>query len=146
MHFSLGLFFKYAYKVKYMSLSEKPILENMNNSILGGRAAMPQKAPMSTNENQFSMNRVLYAKTINSFTNTLNEKTYYGGKNRDASSVIQRRNILAVGEKNQSGQQISFEGAKVGNDVRQAQKRVRNSGSVVPAKKIHKYAGSPVFY
>ena len=129
-----------------MSLPDKPILENLNNSILGGRSAMPQKAPTSTNENQFSMNRVLYTKTINSFTNVLTEKTYYGGKNRDASSVIQRRNILTVGEKNHSGKNISFEGAKTGNDVRQAQKRVRNSGAAVPAKKIHKYDGPPVFY
>ena len=110
---------------------------------------MPQKASTSANENQFSMNRVLYTKTIKSLMttdSTTNGKTIFGAKNRDASSVIQRRNILNVGEKNHTGKDISFEGTKVGNDVRQAQKRVRNSGAMAPAKKMHKYDGSPVFY
>lgn len=125
-------------------------LENMNNSVLKGRSAMPQKAPTSINENRFSMNRVLYSKTIASVisetADVIKEKQYYGPRNRDASSVIQRRNILVGGNRNESGQPMSFQGAKETNDVRQAKKRVRSSGSVVPAKKIHNYLNSPIFY
>jgi hypothetical protein len=125
-------------------------LENMNNSVLQGRSAMPQKSSTSINENRFSMNRVLYSKTIASVisetADVMKEKQYYGPRNRDASSVIQRRNILVGGNRNESGQSISFQGAKETNDVRQAKKRVRSSGSVVPAKKIHNYPNSPIFY
>ena len=125
-------------------------LENMNNSVLQGRSAMPQKSSTSINENRFSMNRVLYSKTISSVisetADVIKEKQYYGPRNRDASSVIQRRNILVGGNRNESGQSISFQGAKETNDVRQAKKRVRSSGSVVPAKKIHNYPNSPIFY
>lgn len=133
-----------------MSMPNKPVLENINNSVLSGRSAMPQKAQTSANENQFSMNRVIYAKTINSLlaetVETNQQKHFYGGKNHDASSVIQRRTILNVGYKNKSGHPFSYQGAKNANDVRQAQKKVRNSGSAVPAKKTHKYEGAPIFY
>ena len=125
-------------------------LENINNSVLNGRSAMPQKSVTSITENKFSMNRVLYTKTIESVTSETadikKEKQYYGPRNRDASAVIQRRNILVGGNRNDMGQAVSFQGAKETNDVRQAKKRVRNSGSVVPAKKIHNYSNSPIFY
>jgi hypothetical protein len=133
-----------------MSLPQKPIIENINNSIQNGRSAMPQKALTSTNENPFSMNRVLYSKTIRTITNqtndTIKEKHFYGENNRDASSVIARRKMLQSGNKNYLGNNVSYQGEKDTNDVRQAQKRVRNSGASVPAKKTHNYTGSPVFY
>lgn len=56
-----------------MSLSQKPIIENINNSVQNGRSAMPQKALTSTNENRFSMNRVIYSKTIGTITNQTND-------------------------------------------------------------------------
>jgi hypothetical protein len=125
-------------------------LENINNSVLKGRSAMPQKAPTSINENKFSMNRVLYSKTIASVmsetADILKGKQFYGPRNRDASSVLQRRNILVGGNRNESGKSISFQGTKDTNDVRQAKKRVRSSGSAVPAKKTHNYLNSPIFY
>ena len=130
-----------------MSLSNKPILVNINNSVIAGRSAMPQKANTSVNENQFSMNRVIYAKTINSLmSTTIKEKHFYGVKSNDASLVIQRRTMLNVGYRNNSGQPLSYQGSKNANDVRQAQKKVRHSGSAVPAKKSHKYEGAPIFY
>ena len=133
-----------------MSLSQKPIIENANNSVQNGRSAMPQKALTSNNENPFSMNRVLYSRTISTITketsDILQEKHYYGEKNRDASSVIARRKMIQVGNKNHLGNDLSYQGEKVTNDVRQAQKRVRSGGATVPAKVTHKYADSPVFY
>jgi hypothetical protein len=133
-----------------MSLSQKPIIENINNSVQNGRSAMPQKALTSTNENPFSMNRVIYSKTIGTITkqtnDTIKEKQFYGEKNRDASSVIARRKMLQSGNKNHLGSNLSYQGEKEVNDVRQAQKRVRSGGATVPAKKTHNYAGSPVFY
>ena len=121
------------------------IIEIMNNGVLGGRSAMPQKGANSTNESQFSMNRVLFTKTFTT-NNTANTKLYYGARNSDASSVTQRRNISTVGGKNTNGEDMSLVGGKGGNDVRNARKRVRNSGAVAPAKKFHNYDGAPVFY
>ena len=110
----------------------------MNNSILGGRSAMPLKATTSLNENNFSMNRVLFAKTINAVeaqtADTLKAKQFFGDRNRDASSVIHRRKILNAGEKNSSGENMSHQGAKTTNMAKQAQQRVRSSGSVPPKK------------
>lgn len=110
-------------------------LNNINNSILSGRSAMPQKAATSLNENNFSMNRVLFAKTIKTETlDTIKTKHFFGERNRDASSVIQRSKIISAGGKNASGENISHQGTKSMNDVRQAQQRVRNRGYVVPPK------------
>lgn len=138
------------YEDNIMSLSQRPIIENINNSVKKEQGAMPQKALTSTNENPFSMNRVLYSRTINTILKDTNEitreKQYYGERNRDASSVIARRKMIQVGNKNHLGNELSYQGKKDTNDVRQAQKRVRNGGAAVPAKRIHKYAESPVFY
>jgi hypothetical protein len=41
---------------------------------------------------------------------------------------------------------MSFNTVKDDNVVRQALVRVRNIGSGVPAKKIHKYGNMPIFY
>ena len=99
---------------------------------------MSQKSPYSTNT-VFSMHRVIYAKTIKSVVaetpDNMKEKQFYGSKNRDASAIIQRRAISSIG----SSQNVSFQGAKNINDVRQARQRVRNSGSSgIPKKKQQK--------
>ena len=117
-----------------------PVPSNINNRILSGTSAMPQKSSTSSNENQFSMNRSLFAKTIKTYNSQTvdtakGKKFYGGGGNRDASSVMQRRKIFNVGEKNHSGGNISYQGTNSQINVTQAQQRVRNSGYVPPQKK-----------
>ena len=133
-----------------MSLSQTPIKENINNSVLNGRSAMPQKGIHSNNDNRFSMNRVLYSKTINTETEKTNDvikqKQFYGMNNRDASSVMERRKLLNQGHKNHLEGDLSYQSSKTINDVRQAQKRTRSGGAIVPAKKTHAYSNAPVFY
>jgi hypothetical protein len=112
-------------------LQGNPVPTNLNNSMLSGISAMPQKSATSLNENTFSMNRLLFSKTIRTYNNTqtVNAKTFYGGgSNRDASSVIQRRKIFNVGEKNYKGGNISYQGTTAINNVTQAQQRVRHGG------------------
>lgn len=93
-----------------------------------------------TNGNTFSMNRLLFSKTVQE--KDVANKHFYGGEtNRDASSVTQQRKIFEAGKKEPPS--VKHETT---NDVRQAKKRVRNGGSVVPAKKIHKSSTSPIFY
>jgi hypothetical protein len=41
---------------------------------------------------------------------------------------------------------MSFTSSRDTNTVRQAKKRVRNGGATTPAKVIHKYENSPIFY
>jgi hypothetical protein len=114
--------------------------------------SMPQKDITSINEGSFSQRRSMFS----AFTRTDEKKTidvvkqkkFYGGSNnRDASSIIAKR---AVQGHNSSfalnGQTVLFQGTKTTEDARQALKRVRNGGSVVPAKKTHNYNNAPVFY
>lgn len=133
-----------------MSLSDRPKPDNINNSVLSSKGAMPQKSLLSVNENPFSMNRVLYSRTVQTYTkedNTIKkEKHYYGNRNSDASSVMERKKLLNAGRKNYLGNDISHQSERTINDVRDAKKRVRSSGSIVPAKVTHKYDNAPIFY
>jgi len=86
-----------------------------------------------TNGGGFSMNRSIYTKTLQTFTDkegTAN-KQFYGKKNRDASSVIHRRKMLNLGRTPNTTTTNTIEKVET-NDVRQAKQRVRNSGYVVP--------------
>lgn len=92
-----------------------------------------------SNGSTFSMNRLLYTKTVATIVDK-DTKHFYGETNRDASSVIQQRKMLNLGKETPSNIK------KETNDIRQAKKRVRNGGSVVPPKKIHRLSTSPIFY
>ena len=93
------------------------------------RSMMPLKSALSSNESHFSMSRLLFAKTIYTQTSE-NIQTYqfYGGKNRDASSVIQRKKVLSAGKPNSIGETTSFQGSNAPTNVTQARQRVRHRG------------------
>ena len=118
--------------VNFVRMLGISVQTNTNNGELRGKSAMPQKSSTASNENQFSMNRLLFSKTIRTFTTETvdiqKEKKFYGGSNRDASSVMQRRKVFNVGVKNHSGGIMSFQGTSAVNNVKQAQQRVRNRG------------------
>ena len=127
-----------------MSIPQRPVQTNINNDVLNTRSAMPNKSINSINENSFSMSRVLYSNTINTLNqqtqNDLQYKKFYGEKNRDASSIIDRKKYLAQGSKNHQEVPISFQGKSSNTESRQALSRVRNGGSIVPAKKTGRIA------
>lgn len=110
----------------------------------------PQKGLTSSNEGPFSMGRILFTKTMKTIIDETNdvkqEKQYYGERNRDASSVIARRKMVQVSNKNHLGDELSYQENKDTNNVRQAIKRVRSGGAAVPAKVTQKNINSPVFY
>jgi len=127
-----------------MSIAEKPLPNTIMNSILNSRSAMPMKNETSINESPFSMSRILLSKTIHSHIKLSNDhhikklKQYYGARNSDASMVTSKVNTFTQGIKNTAGTNFSFQGTKTVNDQRQALRRVRSGGAIVPIKKIAK--------
>ena len=126
-----------------------PVLTEINNGILSSIKAMPFKDITSDGNSSFAMSRKDYAKTIQSTptSNTvLLHKKWFG--NKDASQVTANRRMteIGVGSLNVNNNNMSFKNVVDNNTQRQALTRVRNSGSAVPAKKIHKYANAPAIY
>jgi hypothetical protein len=123
---------------KLLGVAKTSAIQNPQDLVL--KSAMPQKSATSLNENHFSMNRVLYTKTIGTYTSqtasTIKAKTFYGENNRDASSVIQRSKIFNAGIEKKSI--YSFQGSNLASNATQAKQRVRNSGSVPPKKSTNR--------
>ena len=113
---------------------------------------MPMKDLTSNNEHPFALSRNMFtqisqidqAKTLN----TSKQKKFYGNSsNRDASAVTTRRGInQASSTFSLNGQMMSNQSVRDVNDTRQALRRVRSGGSIVPAKKTHQYESARVFY
>ena len=70
-------------------------------------------------------------------------KKWIGG-NRDSSDRIRNNRLCVINTEKSTPNNQYVESST--NTVREAMKRVRNSGSSVPAKVIHKYTNAPVFY
>jgi hypothetical protein len=126
-----------------------PILQELNNGVLSSIKSMPSKDITSDGNSSFAMSRKDYARTLpptNVSNSVLLEKKWFG--NKDASQVTYQRRIneVGVGSFNAKREPMSFTNIKDNNTQRQALNRVRNSGSAVPAKKIHKYKNAPVMY
>jgi hypothetical protein len=120
-------------------------LNNINNGTLSSMHAMPSKDLTSDGTSTFAMGRQQY---IRAYDNTTDNKQWYGNSsNRDSSSVMQRRvyNEIGNGTLNASKQPMSFTEQKVVNTTRDALRRVRNSGSAAPAKKIYKNMNTGAF-
>jgi hypothetical protein len=100
---------------------------SINNSIVNGKGAMPHKTGFADSTADFAMNRL--AIPIDS---TANKFRKYA--NKDASSVIERRkNAGVVKTVNVSGGPLAFD-TKHDNSARDALRRVRCQGAVVPQK------------
>lgn len=120
--------------------------QNTNNNTLSSQKAMPLKDTTTPNDSDFSIPRHQYIETTH-LNNQNPQKKWIGG-NRDASQIIKNRRInsIGVGSLNSSKSPMSFTSSHDTNTVREAKKRVRNGGSSVPAKVIHKYENAPIFY
>jgi hypothetical protein len=154
-------------------ISMFPIRNNINNAILNAQKAMPLKDSTSDGTSSFAMARKDYVNTFSfipmtkqkavvresvgrSYTSmnkvfdsahTDLQKKWIGG-NRDASQIVANRRInsVGVGSLNSAATPFAYTTKNDPNAVREAKHRVRSGGSVVPAKKIHKYANPPIFY
>lgn len=119
-------------------------LNGINNGTLSGMHAMPSKDITSDGTSTFAMGRQQY---IRSYTDTTSKQWYGNSSNRDSSSIMQRRVYEEIGNGtlNVSKQPMSFTEQKVVNTTRDALRRVRNSGSAAPAKKIYKNMNTGAF-
>jgi hypothetical protein len=132
----------------------------MNNGQLSATKAMPLKERTSENGSKFAMGRKQYVRGLGVDTTLINgsvhntiqqqvQKKWYGNSSvRDSTKVMEKkvRNEVGNGSLNASKSAMSFVEIKEVNTTMDALRRVRNIGSCVPAKKIHKYPNSPIFY
>lgn len=105
----------------------------MNNNILNGKKVMPMKGQTSSNGGAFSMMRNIYNYTPKTIPKNDTEKR---GKNTlysDHSLYLNKKKAIAVGKQSYNNP-LSFNGNPT-NDVKNAKKRMRSSGSVAPPKK-----------
>jgi hypothetical protein len=116
------------------------VINLMNNGVLNGIKAMPQKDSTSDNTSTFSMGRYSFMNTfsLNNNSNTANTKKWIGG-NRDASQVIarNRNNQIGSGSVNAVNENMAFTTHKDVNVVNDALRRARSGGSVAPIKKAY---------
>jgi hypothetical protein len=98
-----------------------------NNALATTQNAMPAKFYPSDNTNNFSLNRFSYKK------DTVSDTTY-----TDTSSYIQKKKAQAVGVQSRYSGNFAYK-SNVDNDRKQAVRRVRAGGSVVPMKKRNKH-------
>lgn len=122
--------------------------QNINNNQLSSQKAMPLKDSTTPNDSFFSLPRHQYIESLQQDLSVLNPQKKWIGGNRDASQIVKNRrmNSVGLGSLNSESNPMSFTSSSEKNTVREAKKRVRNGGSAVPAKVIHKYEGAPVFY
>lgn len=128
-----------------------PIIQDTNNAILSGRKAMPAKDLTSDGSSTFVLGRMDfvrgYSPTQPNYTASSNIQKKWIGGNRDASQVTSSRRInnIANGSLNANEKPMAFMAGNEVNTVRNALNRVRNQGSVVPAKVWGKNLKTPAF-
>jgi len=100
--------------------SYPPVLKENNNRILTAPKAMPFKDANSSGDNTFSTGRSIYSRSLDTSLANLSspskiqsiiwKKKFYGGTNRDASSVSLRNKAHTIGAAtiNENGGEISF--------------------------------------
>ena len=123
---------------------QQPItLDNINNNHSQSVAAMPLKDLTSDNENNFSMQRKEFRRTIsNNFANQnaiKNNKKWYGNStNRFSSRIVESHKNRAVGTSslNWAGNVITMTKPLDYNYVNRSIIRVRRTGGAVPSKNI----------
>lgn len=119
------------------------------NGILKASKASPMKDNDADGDSSFSMDRRLFVRTNTDVATpaVIYKKNWYGAKNKDASSVTNSRRIVEMGTSlNAKKEDFSFKTTRDINVTREALKRTRCGGCVVPAKKIHNYNNAPIFY
>ena len=108
-------------------------LQSIQNGALIGRKVMPQKDSTSDGQSSFEMGRRVYNQTR---TETVSNKKWLGGNNRDASQIVANRRAHSIGQGSvgASGKLMSFTTYKDVNVVDNALRRTRAGGYMVPPK------------
>ena len=108
---------------------------NINNGAMRFTKAMPHKESTSSNNNDFSVSRNEYAKTVEA---TKGKKWFGSSNNRDASQIIanRKKNSVGIGSLNANKEEMSFLKSDNSNDidVLNAKQRMRSRGYGVPPK------------
>jgi len=106
-----------------------------NNSILTGSNVMPMKGQASASGGTFSLMRQIYQRVPKE--DPANHNSTHKGSGeavyKDSSLYLINKKARAIGKQSYSSP-LTFNSNPT-NDVKNAQKRVRSSGSVAPAKK-----------
>jgi hypothetical protein len=104
----------------YTFASFPPVKEENNNRILSAPRAMPFKDANSSGDSTFASGRAVYMKSLDlSLYNSslpsnqqsmIWKKKFYGGTNRDASTVSTRNRNYAIGlaTTNETGGKVTF--------------------------------------
>lgn len=115
-----------------------PIRNISNNGVLYGQKAMPQKDINSNGDTFFSQTREQYVRTYSAqnTTATINSKKWYGSSRDSSASIIAKTNAINANavSLNSTGQAIGFSTHNDINTTRDALRRVRSQGYVVPPK------------
>jgi len=106
--------------MSYNFVSFLPIRNDINNTVLTAPRAMPFKDSNASGDSVFSFGRSTYIRSLDlSLTNSNTpEKTkqvmwkqqFYGGTNRDASSIASKRRTTTIGlsSTNELGGKLTF--------------------------------------
>lgn len=101
-------------------VSFPPVLKESNNALLTAQRAMPFKDANASGDSVFAFGRSTYMRSLdlsltkpNISENTKHiiwKKKFYGGTNRDASSIADKRRTVAIGltSLNEDGAPIRF--------------------------------------
>lgn len=104
----------------YTFASFPPVKQENNNRILNSPMSMPFKDVNSSGDSVFAYGRSVYMRSLDLSLYKLNapsnnqsmiwKKKFYGGTNRDASSVSRRNGNYAIGKSsiNETGENITF--------------------------------------
>ena len=111
-------------------------IQDINNSVLNSKRAMPQKDSTSDGGSTFEMARQVYTKTVPIALTQLAQKKWQA--NRDASDVAAKRRMNAIGKGTMptTATPLAFTTVTPDRNVyNDAIRRVRAGGSVAPPKK-----------
>jgi hypothetical protein len=104
----------------YTFVSFPPVKQQNNNRVLNAPMAMPFKDTNSSGDSNFAAGRSVYMRSLDLSLYNLQspsndqtmiwKKKFYGGTNRDASSVSRRNSNYAIGKSsiNETGGNITF--------------------------------------
>jgi hypothetical protein len=110
------------------------IIQVINNNQMTARHAMPHKEAVADGTSSFSAARQVYMNF--QYPTSQSDKKWFGGSNRDASSVIDRRRNSVIGNTslNEAGKSLSFTNHNDVNLRTHHIRYVRAGGATVPRK------------
>lgn len=106
--------------INYTFASFPPVLTEKNNRVLSAPRSMPFKDANSSGDTMFSTGRSVYMRSLDltitrsdlsdSTRSVIEKKKFYGGTNRDASAIVNRKRNYTIGlaTTNENGVETTF--------------------------------------